>query len=85
MADTSKVQKGFETSAVGSDEYLTSLIRRLDVLEKKIVGQHGFREDQPPLKPTLEVRILCLEIMTNMIKLVISGGYVTLIVNASYE
>ena len=57
MADTSKQQRSFEASAVGSDEYLTSLIRRLDVLEKKIVGQHGLREDQPSLKPTVEVSL----------------------------
>ena len=55
MADTTKQQRSFEASAVGSDEYLTSLIRRLEVLEKKIVGQNGFKKDQPPLKPTLEV------------------------------
>ncbi len=53
MADKSKQ---FDTSAVGSDDYLITLNRRLDVLERRLVGQHGFKPDQPPLKTTLEVR-----------------------------
>ena len=58
MAD--RKQK-FSVDAVGSDEYLTALTRRVEILEKKLVGSRGIKEDQPPLKPTLEV-IKCLTI-----------------------
>ncbi len=55
MADKSKQ---FDISAVGSDDYLSTLNRRLEVLERRLVGQNGFKPDQPPLKETLEVRLL---------------------------
>ena len=44
-----------DQSRVGSEDYLTSLTRRLDVLEKKLVGDSGIKEDQPPLKTTVDV------------------------------
>lgn len=52
MADR---QQKLRVDAVGSEEYLTALNRRVEILEKKLVGSHGIKEDQPPLKPTLEV------------------------------
>lgn len=44
-----------DPSKVGSEDYLSSLTRRLDVLEKKIVGNSGMKDDQPPLTTTLNV------------------------------
>ena len=44
-----------DQSRVGSEDYLSSLTRRLDVLEKKLVGNSGIKEDQPPLNKTVEV------------------------------
>ncbi len=52
MAATSQQ---FDVGAVGSDDYLSALTRRLEALEKRVIGQDGIRPDQPPLKPTLEV------------------------------
>ncbi len=52
MAATSQQ---FDVGAVGSEDYLSALTRRLEALEKRVVGQGGLRLDQPPLKPTLEV------------------------------
>lgn len=52
MVDTGKQ---FDVAAVASDDYLSCLARRLEVLEKKIVGKNIIGDDQPPLKPTLEV------------------------------
>lgn len=49
-----------DQSRVGSDDYLSSLTRRLDILEKKLVGNSGIKEDQPPLKTTVNVSFLPL-------------------------
>lgn len=40
-------------SFVASEPYVDSLMRRLEVLEKRLVGDHGVREGQPPLKSTV--------------------------------
>ena len=44
-----------DQSGVASEDYLASLVRRLDILERKVVGKLGVKEDQPPLKTTLDV------------------------------
>ena len=49
--------KEWDASAVGSDDYLASLTRRLDVVEKKLVGARGFRKEYRPLVPAVQVRI----------------------------
>ena len=48
-------QGALDPSRVGSEEHLTSLTRRLDLLEKKLVGESGIKEDQPPLRTTVDV------------------------------
>jgi len=40
-------------SSVASESNVESLMRRLEVLEKRLVGDHGVREGQPPLKSTI--------------------------------
>ena len=47
--------KQWDVGAVGTDAYLTSLTRRLDALEEKLVGKRGIRENFPPLCPTVKV------------------------------
>ena len=54
-ADQGKASLALDPSKVGSEDYLSSLTRRLDVLEKKLVGDSGIKEDQPPLKTTVNV------------------------------
>ena len=49
--------KTLNQPGVGSEDYLASLLRRLDILEKKLVGESGMKEDQPPLKITLDVSV----------------------------
>ena len=44
-----------DVNAVASEEYISSLMRRIDTLEKKLVGKSGFKEDQPSLLPTVNV------------------------------
>ena len=46
-----------DPAKVGSEDYLTSLTRRLDVLEKKLVGRSGMKEDQPPMITTINVSV----------------------------
>ncbi len=47
--------KQWDVSAVGTDDYLASLTRRLEALEKKLVGRRRLREDFPPLFPAIRV------------------------------
>ena len=42
-----------DASAVASDSYLDSLKRRLDILEKKLLGKPGVSKGQPPLISTV--------------------------------
>ncbi len=44
--------KAVDVSAVASDSYLDSLKRRLDILEKKVLGKPGV--NQPPLVSTVK-------------------------------
>ena len=48
-------KKEWAAGAVGTDDYLASLTRRLDLLEKKLVGRRGMREGYPPLYPAVKV------------------------------
>ena len=61
---TSRQPKEWDINAVGSDEYLASLTRRLDVLEKKLVGENGGVGRHRPLFPAIQVSVvisvLCL-------------------------
>lgn len=50
-------RRPWDVSAVGRDDYLASLTRRLEVLEKKLVGTRGLREDFPPLYPAIKVGV----------------------------
>ncbi len=52
--DPGLAKKQWNSSAVASDDYLSSLTRRLEVLEKKLIGKRAVK-DQPPLKPTIQV------------------------------
>ena len=54
-ADQGNASLALDPSKIGSEDYLSSLTRRLDVLEKKLVGDSGIKEDQPPLKTTVNV------------------------------
>ena len=48
-------KRSVDVNAVASEQYIDSLKRRLDVLEKKLIGQGGVREGQPALKSTIEL------------------------------
>lgn len=48
-------RRPWEVSAVGTDNYLASLTRRLEVLERKLVGKRSLRGDFPPLYPAIKV------------------------------
>ena len=52
----SPTKKQWDASAVGTDNYLASLTRRLELLEKKLVGKRGLRDGYPPLYPAIKVR-----------------------------
>ena len=54
-ADQDKAPLTLDQSRVGSEDYLSSLMRRLDALEKKLVGDSGMKKDQPPLNTTVNV------------------------------
>lgn len=54
MAERKQVCVHVDVNAVASERYIESLRRRLDVLEKKLLGNHGPKEGQPPLRSTLE-------------------------------
>lgn len=54
-ADQGKAPVTLDQSRVGSEDYLSSLTRRLDALEKKLVGDSGMKKDQPPLNTTVNV------------------------------
>ena len=47
--------KALDQSRVGSEDCLSSLTRRLDALEKKLVGDSGMKKDQPLLNTTVNV------------------------------
>ena len=51
-------QAPLDPSKVGSEDYLSSLTRRLDLLEKKLIGDSGMKKDQPPLATTLNVSLM---------------------------
>ena len=53
--DQGKAPLALDQSRVGSEDYLSSLTRRLDALEKKLVGDSGMKKDQPPLNTTVNV------------------------------
>ena len=54
---TRSKSRQWDANAVGSDDYLVSITRRLEILEKRLVGKHGLdQEDQPPLTPILKVK-----------------------------
>lgn len=48
-------RRPWDESAVGREDYLASLTRRLEVVEKKLVGRLGLREGFPPLYPAVWV------------------------------
>lgn len=49
-------RRPWDLSAVGTDDYLASLTRRLETLEKKLIGKRGSLEDYPPLYPAVKVK-----------------------------
>ena len=49
-------RRPWDLAAVSTDDYLASLTRRLEALEKKLVGRRGVREDFPPLFPAVKVK-----------------------------
>lgn len=51
-------RRPWDVSAVGRDNYLASLTRRLETLEKKLVRKRGPLEDFPPLYPAVKVKYL---------------------------
>ena len=55
-------KKDLGATDVGSDSYMTSLTRRLGVLEKKLTGKGQLKEKQPPLYPTVNVSPLSLSL-----------------------
>ena len=46
--------KQLDVGAVASEQYVDSLKRRLDILEKKLLGKHRQNEVQPPVRSTVE-------------------------------
>lgn len=47
-------KKQWDASAVAKDDYLASVARRLDLMEKRVLGKRGLREGYPPLYPSVK-------------------------------